>query len=117
MIDIKTEEELKQVSCIWYLMTFNKQTGALLDSRSIVNTINQVFAYQLGLKTLKTYIRAQKIDDTFLTIYGIVVFFFSVLDKNERKSFFEKSFLLANFKPDIVLGMLFLTMSNTDVDF
>ena len=40
-----------------------------------------------------------------------------MLDKDSKKRFFEESFLLADIKLDIVLGMLFLTMSNTDVDF
>ncbi len=31
--------------------------------------------------------------------------------------FFEKSFLLANVKPDIVFGILFLIISNVDIDF
>ncbi len=38
-------------------------------------------------------------------------------DKDRRERFFEASFLLADVRPDIVLGMPFLTMSNTDVDF
>ncbi len=38
-------------------------------------------------------------------------------DKDSRERFFEKSFLLADIKPDIVLGMPFLTMSNADLDF
>ena len=38
-------------------------------------------------------------------------------DKDSRERFFENSFLLADFKPEIVLGMLFLTMNNVDVDF
>ncbi len=46
----------------------------------------------------------------------MVVSTFSVLDKDGRERFFEESFLLADVKPDIVLGMPFLTMSNADVD-
>ena len=42
---------------------------------------------------------------------------FSLSDKDDRERFFEESFLLADVKPDIVLGMLFLTMSNADIDF
>ena len=56
------EEELEQVSCIWYLVTFKDQAEALLDSKSKVNAIIQAFAYQLGLKIYKTNIGAQKID-------------------------------------------------------
>ncbi len=47
----------------------------------------------------------------------MVVSTFSILDKDGREKFFEESFLLADIKPDIVLEMPFLTMSNTDIDF
>ncbi len=47
----------------------------------------------------------------------MVVSTFSILDKDGRERFFQKSFLLADFKPDIVLEMPFLTMSNVDIDF
>ena len=47
----------------------------------------------------------------------MVVSTFSVLDKDSRERFFQKSFLLANVKSEIVLGMSFLTMSNADIDF
>ncbi len=47
----------------------------------------------------------------------MVVSTFSVSDNDGRERFFEESFLLANVRPDIVLDMLFLTMSNADVDF
>lgn len=79
--------------------------------------MSQVFAYQLGLKMQNTNVRAQKIDGTTLETYGMVVFTFSVLDKNGRKRFFEKTFFLANVKPNIVLGMLFLIMNKADVGF
>ncbi len=38
-------------------------------------------------------------------------------DKDGRERFFEERFLLADVKPDIVLGMPFQTMSNADIDF
>ncbi len=79
--------------------------------------MSQAFAQQLGLKICKTNVGARKIDDTILETYGIVVSIFSVSDKDGRERFFEKSFLLADVKLNIVLGMLFLTMSNADVDF
>ena len=47
----------------------------------------------------------------------MVVITFSMLDKNVREIFFEESFLLADVKPEIVLGMPFLTISNADIDF
>ena len=47
----------------------------------------------------------------------MIVSTFSMLDKDGRERFFEASFLLADIKPDIVLEMPFLTMSNADIDF
>ncbi len=112
----KTEEELERVSCIWYPITFKDQTEILLNSESEVNAMSQAFAHQLGFKIRKINIGAQKIDDTILKTYGMVVSTFSVVDKDGKERFFEKSFLLADVKPDIVLGMSFLTMSNADID-
>ena len=89
----------------------------MLDSKSKVNVINQAFAQQLGLKIYKTNIEAQKIDGITLETYEMVVSFFSVLDKDEKKRFFEESFLLTDVSPDIMLRMPFLTMSNVDIDF
>ncbi len=47
----------------------------------------------------------------------MVVSIFSLLDKDNRERFFKKTFLLADIKLDIVLGMPFSTMSNVGVDF
>ena len=47
----------------------------------------------------------------------MVVSTFFISDKDGRKKFFEKSFLLAYVKPEIVLGIPFSTMSNADIDF
>ena len=79
--------------------------------------MSQAFAHQLGLKILKTNVGAQKIDSTTLKTYNIVVSTFFILNKNSRERFFEKSFLFADVKPNIVLGILFLSMSNIDIDF
>ena len=78
--------------------------------------MSHVFAHQLVLKIWKTNVVAQKIDGTTLETYRIVVSTFSVLDKDSRKIFFEKSFLLANGKPNIVLEILFLTINNANMD-
>ncbi len=79
--------------------------------------MSQAFAQQLGLKICKTNVGAQKIDGTTLETYEMVVSTFSMLNKDGMERFFEESFLLADIRPDIVFGMLFLTMSNADVDF
>ncbi len=79
--------------------------------------MSQAFVQQLGLTIRKTNVGAQKIDNTTLETYGMVVSTFSISNKDRRKRIFEESFLLADVKPDIVLGMCFLTISNADVDF
>ncbi len=48
-----------------------------------------------------------KIDGTTLETYGMVASTFSMLDKDSRERFFKESFLLADDKPDIVLGCPF----------
>ena len=113
----REEETLERVPCIWYSVTFNDQTKVLLDSSSKVNVMNPAFASQLGLKTQKTNVGAQKIDGTTLETYGMVVSTFSLLDKDSWERFFEKNFLLTDVKRELVLGMSFLTMSNADIDF
>ncbi len=47
----------------------------------------------------------------------MVVSIFSISEKDGRERFFEESFLLVDVKSDVVLGILFLTMSNADIDF
>lgn len=49
--------------------------------------------------------------------YEMIISIFSSSDKDSRERFFEDSFLLANFKLDVVLRMPFLTISNIDIDF
>ena len=113
----KKEEELEQIPCIWYSITFKDQTKALLDSESEINAISSAFASQLGLRIWKITVGAQKIDGITLEIYGMVVFTFSLLDKDGRERFFKESFLLADIKPDTMLRILSPIISNADVDF
>ncbi len=47
----------------------------------------------------------------------MVVSTFSILDKDGRKRFSEENFLLADVKPNGVLGMPFPIISNAGVDF
>ena len=88
-----------------------------MDSRSGVNIISQAFAFKLDLKICNTDVGAQKIDSTTLETYKMIVSIFSILDKNKNESFFEDNFLFANINLNIMLKMLFLTISNTDIDF
>ncbi len=50
-------------------------------------------------------------------IIAMLVSTFSILNKDSRVWFFEKSFLLVDVKPDVVFGMLILIISNVDMHF
>ena len=47
----------------------------------------------------------------------MVVFSFSLSDKDSQERFFENSFLLPDVKLEIVFGIHFLIMINADIDF
>ena len=111
---------LAQVLCIRYPITFRKKSVsmlALLDSGSEVNIIHPTLTRNLGLPIRPTDVRAQKIDSTMLDTFGMIVSAFSVMDKANRVRFFEKTFLVTNVSLKVVLGMPFLTLSSTDVNF
>ena len=115
------KEVLERVSYIHYPVQFKNlsetQVQALINSRSEVNAIYPTFAKQLGLPIGPTNIRAQKINSTILDTHGIVVAAFSVVDKANRVKLFEETFLIANVSPEVVLGILFLTLNSANVDF
>ena len=89
----------------------------MLDSGSKVNAMSPAYVEKLGLKTWKTNIGAQKIDDSALETFGIVIADFQVENKGGRPKFFQKIFLVANTKFKVILGMLFLKLSNADMSF
>ena len=47
----------------------------------------------------------------------IVIVGFQLEDKLGRARFFQKSFLLAETSMEVVLGMIFLTLNNADIQF
>ena len=49
--------------------------------------------------------------------HGMVVVAFSVENKTNWVRFYEKTFLVANVSPEVVLEMFFFTLSVVDVDF
>ena len=75
------------------------------------------YAAKLGLKVRKTDIGAQQIDGSTLKTFEMVLADFQVEDKLGRARFFQKTFLLANISTEVVLGILFLTLSNADIQF
>lgn len=59
----------------------------------------------------------QKIDGKWLEIFGILITSFLVYDKNKKFWFFEEIFLLANIDIYITFEMLFLILSNIEINF
>ena len=79
--------------------------------------MSPAYAKRLGLKTWKTNVGVQKIDGSVLEIFGIVIANFQVKEKSGRPRFFQKIFLVASTKFEVVLKMLFLKISNANVAF
>ena len=72
---------------------------------------------RLGLKAWKTNVGAQKIDGSAFKTFGMVISDFQVEDKVGRPRFFQKIFLVADTKFEVILGMPLLKISNANVAF
>ena len=79
--------------------------------------MNPDFVRKLSLKVWKIKIRAQKIDGFALETFEIVITDLQIKDKIGRPRFFQKTFLMADTKFEVILRMLFLKLSNADVSF
>ena len=88
---------------------------ALINLDSKVNAMTPAYAKQLGFQVQKTDVRAQKIDGSSLKTFEIIIAGFQVENKLGKVWFFQKSFLLTETNMGVVLGMLFLTLSNADI--
>ena len=109
---------LVRVPCIHYPVQFQEeQVRVLLDSGSKVNAMSPAYAKRLGLKTRKTNVGAQKIDGSALETFGMVIADFQVEDKSGRPRFFQETFLVADTRFEVILGMPFLKISNANVAF
>ena len=109
------EKVVIRVPCIHYPVRFQEeQVRALLNSGSKVNAINPNYARKLGLKIQKINVGAQKIDGFALKTFGMVIADFELEDKASRPRFFQKTFLVADTKFELILGMLFLKISNAN---
>ena len=89
----------------------------MIDSGSKVNAIHSTYTTKLSLRARKIDVCVQKINGSHLVIFGMVIADCSVKDKLRRVRFFEETFLLAHIGLEVVLGMLFLTLSKADIRF
>ena len=112
------DKEVVRVLCIYYPVQFQEeQVKALLDSSSKVNAMNLNYAWKLGLKIRRTNVGAQKIDGSALKTFGIVIADFQIENMASKPRFFEKTFLVADTKFEVILWIPFLKISNANVLF
>lgn len=115
---ITPKPELQRVSCIQYLIQFPQPLiKVIIDSGSKVNVMQPSFAKKLSLYVRKTDICIQKIDGSRLEIFGMIITFFLVKNKDRRFRFFKKTFLLAYISINVAVGILFFILSNFDINF
>ena len=79
--------------------------------------MHPIYATKLGLCAKKIDVGTQKINGSHLDIFGMVIVDYPVKDKLETLRFFQKTFLLANISLEVVLRMLFLTLSKANIRF
>ena len=91
--------------------------SALMDLASEVNAMQPVYTMKLGFHVRKINVNAEKIDRSYLDIFGMVIIDLLVKNKLGRAQFFRKTFLLANIGLELVLKMLFLILSRADIWF
>lgn len=65
----------------------------------------------------KTNVKAQKIDNSILEIFRIIIANFQIEDKVGRPRYFQEIFLIAITKIEMVLEMFFFKFSNVDMSF
>lgn len=110
-----SSEVLQRVSCIWYLIQFQRnEIQVLINSGSEINAMTPAYTAKLGLEPRPTNVSAQKIDDSVVETYGMAWASFLLQDSLRRIRFFDKTFLLADTSMKVVLGMSFLVLSNAN---
>lgn len=90
---------------------------APINSGSKVNVMTSAYTLKLDLRVCQTNVGAQKINDSTLKTFEIVLASFQVEDKLGRARFFQETFLLVDISVEVILGMPFLTFSNADIQF
>lgn len=75
------------------------------------------YAAQISFAVRSINVGVEKIDGSPLKTYEMTIATFSVQDKLGWNRFFKETFLLTDTSMEVVLGMLFLSLSNADIDF
>ena len=90
---------------------------ALLDSGSEVNTVSRKTVKVLELQIFHIYWCVMTIDRVRLNTYGIVLATISVDNKHGQTCWFEETFLIADTSQDVILGMPFLKLADSNICF
>ena len=75
------------------------------------------YIWKLSPKIWKTNIEAQKIINSILESFGMIITYFQVEDKVGKFWYFQKIFFLPDTKFKVILKIFFLKLSNTDILF
>lgn len=116
--DKNQRSNLAQVLCIRYPITFKRKSELeFFDQNSEINAIHPTFAKKLGFFIKLTNTKVQKIDDTILDIYKMVVVIFLETKKANQVRFIKETFLVAIYYLEVVFEIFILTLSIADIDF
>ena len=88
-----------------------------IDLGNDVNTLYPDFMKKFALQVKCINISRQKIDDSKLDTFDMVITSFLVEDNERRSCFFKETFLLANFNIYIVLRIPLFTLNNIESNF
>lgn len=68
--------------------------------------------YIIKFLSIAKKINTQKFDDISLTTFKMFIILLVIKDNTKKSRFFEKKFLVYNFRINIILEILFFTLSN-----
>lgn len=95
----------------------SNKVQTLINSNSEVNEIFLAYTAKIDFTTHKTNIGVQKIEGLVLETYSMALACFLLFNSLGRVRFIEKTLILVNSHVEIILGMLFLPLSNVNVEF
>ena len=75
------------------------------------------YAAVFGLRVCSIDVGAQEIDGLTLSTHSMVLATFQLEDNQGRSRFFQETFLMADTAMEVVLKMLFLTLSKVEINF
>lgn len=115
--NIQEKSELQGILCIHSTIQFGEfPIKMLTDLNSKVNAMQLSFARKQGLRICKIDINTQKISDSRLEAYEMVIALFQVNDINAKFRFFEKTFLLADININVTFGIFLLILNNVKIN-